>query len=110
LKIKNVQKFKVGDTARISKIKGLFEKGYLPNWSEEIYTVGAVKNMVPFTYILKDTHDEIIARSFYNEELQKTAQKVFRIDKVLRKKKINGAQHVSLNGWATTKNVTNGCQ
>ena len=27
-------KFSVGDQVRVSKIKGIFEKGYLPNWSE----------------------------------------------------------------------------
>ena len=32
LKIKNVQKFNVGDFVWISRIKGLFEKGYLRNW------------------------------------------------------------------------------
>ena len=26
--------FRVGDEVRISRIKGIFEKGYLPNWSE----------------------------------------------------------------------------
>jgi len=93
LKIKNIQKFKVGDTVRISRIKGLFEKGYLPNWSEEIYTVCEVKNTVPFTYILKDTSGDIISGSFYNEELQKASQEVFRIEKVLSKKKINGIEH-----------------
>ena len=36
-------KFKVGDKVRISRIKGLFEKGYLPNWSEALYTVDKVK-------------------------------------------------------------------
>ena len=32
-------KFKVGDQVRISKIKRKFEKGYLPNFSKEIFTV-----------------------------------------------------------------------
>jgi len=29
--INNIQKFKAGDNVRISRIKGLFEKIYLPN-------------------------------------------------------------------------------
>ena len=32
-------KFKIGDQVRISKIKRKFEKGYLPNFSKEIFTV-----------------------------------------------------------------------
>ena len=31
--------FKIGDTGRISKYKSIFEKGYTPNWSEEIFTI-----------------------------------------------------------------------
>ena len=30
-------KFKVGDHLRISKYKNIFAKGYMPNWSEEIF-------------------------------------------------------------------------
>ena len=36
-------KFKVGDTVRISRMKGTFEKRYLPNWSEELFTIVKVK-------------------------------------------------------------------
>jgi len=35
----NRPKFKVGDKVRISKYKRLFEKGYTPNWTEEIFEV-----------------------------------------------------------------------
>ena len=31
-------KFKIGDQVRISKIKRTFGKGYLPNFSKEIYS------------------------------------------------------------------------
>ncbi len=86
-------KFKVSDRVRISRIKGLFEKGYLPNWSEEVFEIVEVKETNPFTYILKDSQGDIIAGSFYTEELQKTDQEVYRIEKILRKKKINGVEH-----------------
>ena len=32
---KSIAKYKVGDRVRISRIKGTFEKGYLPNWSKQ---------------------------------------------------------------------------
>jgi hypothetical protein len=86
-------KLKVGDTVRISRVKGLFEKGYLPNWSEEIYNVVKVQMTIPVTYIIKDLKDEVIKGSFYEQELQKTEQEIFRIEKVLQKKKIKGKQH-----------------
>ena len=32
-------KFKIGDIARISKYKNIFAKGYVPNWSEEVFMI-----------------------------------------------------------------------
>ena len=78
---------------RISRIKGIFEHGFLPNWSEQIYKIHEINNSSPVTYILEDLQGEIIEGSFYNEELQQISQKVFRIEKVLRKEKINGTEH-----------------
>ena len=43
-------KFKVGDHARISKYKNIFVKRYAPNWSEEIFVIKQIKNIVPWTY------------------------------------------------------------
>ena len=36
-------KFKVGDYVRISKYKNIFSKGYMPNWSEEIFVIKKIK-------------------------------------------------------------------
>jgi len=52
-----------------------------------------VKNTCPYTYVLKDLNAEIVLGSFYTEELQKSSQDIFRIEKIIRKKKINGVQH-----------------
>ena len=42
-------KFKVGDRVRIAKYKNIFAKGYMPNWSEEVFIIKKVKNTVPWT-------------------------------------------------------------
>jgi transposase InsO family protein len=113
---KGKPKFKVKDKVRISRTKGLFEKGYLPNWSEEIYEIVKVKNTIPFTYILKDMNNEDIVGSFYTEELQKTTQEIYRIEKIIRKKKIDGVQHGlvkwlgysnKFNEWKAMSEITN---
>ena len=77
--------FKVGDHVRISKYKNIFAKGYTPNWSEEVFVVNKIKNTVPWTYVINDLNGEEISGSFYEKELQKTNQKEFRIEKVLKK-------------------------
>jgi hypothetical protein len=67
-------KFKVGDYVRISRMKEIFEKGYYPSWSMEIFKVVKVLNTVPWTYHIKDLLGEEIEGSFYEQELQKTKQ------------------------------------
>jgi len=66
-------KFKIGDTARISKYKRkVFDQGYTPNWTEEIFIVTNVLNTIPKTYMLKDLQSEKISGTFYEPELLKT--------------------------------------
>ena len=79
-------KFKVGDHVGISKYKNVFAKGYKPNWSEEVFVIKRIKNAVPWTYVISDLNGEEIVGSFYENELQKTNQKQFRIEKVIKRK------------------------
>ena len=65
-------RYNVGDTARISKFKNIFAKGYTPNWRREIFIVNKINDTVPHTYNLKDLNDEEIIGNFYDRELQKT--------------------------------------
>ena len=45
-----------------------------------------VKNTVSWTYIISDLNREEIVGSFHEKELQKTNQKEFRIEKVIKTK------------------------
>ena len=47
-------KFKIGDHVRISKYENIFTKGYMQNWSEEIFVIKKIKNNVPWTYVIND--------------------------------------------------------
>ena len=79
-------KFKIGDKVRISKFKrNVFDKGYTPNWTEEMFTIDKIQHTNPITYKLKDLNNEEIQGSFYEAELLKAIQDVFRIDKVVRR-------------------------
>ena len=81
------KKFRVGDDVRISKNKGLFEKGYKENWSEEVYTVTQVILRDPPVYKIKDSQEEVIIGTFYAEELQKVGKpELFIIDQVLEER------------------------
>ena len=103
-------KFKVGDHVRMSKYKNIFPKGYTPNWSEETFVVKKIENTVPWTYVISDLNGEEIVGSFYVKELQKTNQKEFRIEKIIKRKgnklyvKWKGYNN-SFNSWIDKKDI-----
>ena len=104
-------KFKVGDYVRISKYKNIFAKGYMPNWSEEVFLVDKIKNTVPWTYVINDLNGEEITGTFYKNELQKTNQKEFRIEKLIKRKRDNfyvkwKVYDNSFNSWINKNGVT----
>ena len=78
-------KFKIGDKVRISKYKRkVFDKSYPPNWTDEIFLIDKIQSTNPVNNRIKDINNEEIQGSFYEPELLKTKQDVFRIDKVIR--------------------------
>ena len=103
-------KFKISYIVRISKYANIFPKGYVPNWSEEVFVIKKVKNNVPWTNVISDLKGEEIAGAFYEKELQKTNQKEFRVEKVIKRKsdklyvKWKGYDH-SFNNWIDRKNI-----
>ncbi|WAR13645.1 YMD3-like protein [Mya arenaria] len=79
-------KYPVGDRVRITKKKKTFEKGYTPRWTEEVFSVSEIQYTNPVTYKIKDYNKEEIQGTFYEQELQKTDQEIFRIERVIQKK------------------------
>lgn len=79
--------FNIGDIVRISKHKSLFDKGYIPNWTTELFSIEKVQITNPVTYLLKDMLNKPIKGAFYTQELQKAKHSdVYLVEKVLRKK------------------------
>ena len=111
LKINDITpKFSVGDVVRIIKKKKVFEKGYTTRWTEEIFTITKIQNTNPVTYKLADLQGKEIKGTFYEPELQKTEQQIFRIEKIIKKEK--GKSLVKwkgysdkFNSWVDNKNL-----
>ena len=82
----------------------------MPNWSEEGFVIKKVKNTVSWTYVMNDLNCEKIIGTFYRKELQKTNQKKFRIEKVIKTKgdklyvKRKGYDN-SFNSWIDKKDL-----
>ena len=91
-------KFSVGDKVRITKKKKDFEKGYTARWTEEIFTIKEIRETNPITYKLEDLKGEEIKGTFYEPELQKTEQQIYRIEKIIKKEK--GRSFVKWKGYS----------
>lgn len=100
-----------GKMVRISKVKGDFEKGYMPNWSEEHFNVRDVNENAGLkkVYKLADKSGENLSGSWYKEELQPISHNEYRIEKILRKRKFKEGEGnealVKWKGWPAKFNT-----
>ena len=105
--------FSVGDKVRIEKYKHVFQKGYLPNFTDEIFVIKQVR-LVPHqrpTYRLSDKKGELIRGWFYANDLclvreRKKEDVLYDIEKVLKKRKFDGENQyfVKWKGYGTRFN------
>ena len=52
---------------------------------KKVFVIKKYKNIVSLTYIISDLNGEESVRTFYEKELQKTNQKDFRVEEVIKK-------------------------
>lgn len=90
-------KFSIGDRVRISKKRNNFTKGYLPNFTEELFFISEILKTDPITYRLKDMNNEEIKGSFYEQEMVKYNTHLFEIEKIL--KDVKGKLLVKWKGY-----------
>ena len=67
-------KFNIGDAVRISKYKNIFAKVYILNWSDEIFVIKKVKNIVLWTYVINDPNRKAIVETFYEKKCRKESK------------------------------------
>ena len=107
-------KLRVNDYVRISRARGAFERGFTPNWSEEVYKIRKVHlSKRPLVYELEDLAGEDLIGTFYQKELQKVDKpELFRVREELARRKRGKNTEVlvswlgypdSFNSWVSTK-------
>lgn len=85
-KVDEKSSFKVGDYVRLALVRKTFERGYTPNWTEELFRISKIdKSASPVMYHVTDNDNELISGKFYKQELQKV-DNVYRIEKILKTK------------------------
>lgn len=86
-KVTDLQK---GDQVRLSEKRYPFGKGYLPQWSQEIFQIQKVLHTTPPTFKVEDNNGEVLIGTFYRAELQKVPKikdRSYYIEKVLKTRK-----------------------
>ncbi len=120
--INNVQtrknKFKVGNKVRISKYKGTFDKGYIPNWTTELFTVSKVLNTNPVAYKIKSGNEDEIEGIYYEPELVQfdKQDQEYEVEKILKTRTRNEKKELkimsrgyslSMASWIPVENLKN---
>lgn len=104
-KTKNINfKFEINDQVLISKNKNIFEKGYTPNWMNEIFFINERILRYPPLYKIRDKNNEIIEGSFYEQELQKIIRNFYKIEKIIRRKQKNKYSLVKYKNYSNDFN------
>jgi len=97
---------------RLNKAKGVFDKGYMPNWTKEHFTVtneveprrGSRKRV----YKISDYDGEGVSGSFYPEELQEISANEYRIERILKRRTspVDGSKEILVKweGWSEKHN------
>lgn len=80
-------RFRVGDQVRIQRAKTVFNRGYQPTFTDEIFKVKQVLDHLPITMYKLTEWDEVteIQGNFYPEELTLVRGDVFKIERILRR-------------------------
>jgi hypothetical protein len=84
-------KFNTGDIVRISKEKAKFDKGYYPNYTDELFKISKVNKTKPPSYRIDDLKGNRIRGIFYEPGLVLTTEDTtYRIAEIIRTRKIKG--------------------
>ena len=80
-----------GAMVHISKNKGVFDKGYMPNWSKEHFTVDEApsprRGNRCRVYKIADYNGEPVKGVWYPEKLQQITDNQYRIERVIKRRK-----------------------
>ena len=97
-----------------SSHKTIFDNSYMPNWTNEHFTVSQAvppkRGTKRHVYKLVDYNDEAVKGSLYPEELQVILDNQYRIEKVLRRPTLphNTKTNYLSGGKVGQKNTTRG--
>ena len=93
-------RLKAGDKVRLSERVKTFKKGYLPQWTEEVFRIQRVIQGPVLMYKVEEFYGTPVKGTFYAEDLQKVTvddDMLWRVEKVLKRRR--GQMLVRWKGW-----------
>lgn len=99
-------KLKIGDLVRIRYQHTKFDRGYIPNWTDEVYEIIKCIKGTPSYYKLKDYKGNEIEGRFYAHEIQKVIDPTYRVERILRTRTRGGIRE-SLVKWVNFPSTEN---
>ncbi|XP_044163398.1 uncharacterized protein LOC122947856 [Acropora millepora] len=93
-------RLKAGDKVRLSELVKTFKKGYLPQWTEEVFRIQRVIQGPVLMYKVEKFDGTPVKGTFYEEDLQKVTvddDMLWRVEKVLKRRR--GQMLVRWKGW-----------
>ena len=99
---------KINQSVRITRKKGIFQKGYEQSFSYEVFKITNIKNTYPVTYSISDYKGEPVLGSFYKEELQVVdkSDDIYLVEQIINQRTVNG-QRQYLVKWAGYPDAAN---
>jgi hypothetical protein len=90
LKSKATPKFQVGDVVRLKIYGSAFRKGHEETFTSEMFKIKEIVSNLPVTQYIVSTYngDEVVRGRFYSSELQLCTGSVFKVEKILKKRKL----------------------
>ena len=99
---------KINQSVRITRKKGIFQKGYEQSFSYEVFKITNIKNTYPVTYSISDYKGEPVLGSFYKEELQVVDKSdgIYLVEQIINRRTVSG-QRQYLVKWAGYPDAAN---
>jgi hypothetical protein len=103
-------KFKIGDIVRFKTgFKNVFQRGYKQQFTEELYEIININTRmaIPMYQLKSLNNGKIEAKMYYSNELQARPQKIFKIEKILRREIGNDGLPYCLVKWVGFDDIHN---
>lgn len=94
---------------------GPFDKSYFPNWTDETFKIKTKSDQpVKPVYKIADEKENLIKTRFYPEDIQKIKDNLYRVEKIIKRRKYNGIKQVFIkwlnypdtyNSWVNESDV-----